>query len=145
MIAQSSTIKFKTVKKYRCDGCQACIFIEPCPACIAKKRLNINIPNQINHAANREKVAETHRRYTAANREKVAEIKRRYYAANREKVAEANRRYRAANREKIAEINRQYRAANREKVAETNRRYYAANREKVADLQKFSRSQLVLI
>ena len=100
MIAQSSTIKFKTVKKYRCDGCQACIFIEPCPACIAKKRLNINIPNQINHAANREKIAEINRRYIAANREKVAEIKRRYYAANREKVA---------------------------------------------DLQKFSRSQLVLI
>jgi hypothetical protein len=33
-----STIEFRDVKPYRCDGCQRLVNVHPCPACEARRQ-----------------------------------------------------------------------------------------------------------
>lgn len=76
----------------------------------------------------REKLAETRRRYYQSRRAEIREKQRRYYQANKEKVAQYQRQYQQANKRKIAESRRKYYRANKEKFAEWSRQYKARKR-----------------
>ncbi|WP_368430663.1 hypothetical protein [uncultured Parasutterella sp.] len=76
----------------------------------------------------REKLAETRRRYYQSRRAEIREKQRRYYQANKEKVAQYQRQYQQANKRKIAESRREYYRANKEKFAEWSRQYKARKR-----------------
>lgn len=76
----------------------------------------------------REKLAETRRRYYQSRRAEIREKQRRYYQANKEKVAQYQRQYHQENKEKIAESRREYYRANKEKFAEWSRQYKARKR-----------------
>lgn len=76
----------------------------------------------------REKLAETRRRYYQSRRAEIREKQRRYYQANKEKVTQYQRQYHQENKEKIAESRREYYRANKEKFAEWSRQYKARKR-----------------
>lgn len=76
----------------------------------------------------REKLAETRRRYYQSRRAEIREKQRRYYQANKEKVAQYQRQYHQENKRKIAESRRKYYRANKEKFAEWSRQYKARKR-----------------
>ena len=76
----------------------------------------------------REKLAETRRRYYQSHRAEIREKQRRYYQANKEQVAQYQRQYQQANQRKIAESRREYYRANKEKFAEWSRQYKARKR-----------------
>lgn len=76
----------------------------------------------------REKLAETRRRYYQSRRAEIREKQRRHYQANKEKVAQYQRQYQQANKRKIAESRREYYRANKEKFAEWSRQYKARKR-----------------
>lgn len=76
----------------------------------------------------REKLAETRRRYYQSRRAEIREKQRRYYQANKEKVAQYQRQYQQENKRKIAESRREYYRANKEKFAEWSRQYKARKR-----------------
>lgn len=76
----------------------------------------------------REKLAETRRRYYQSRRAEIREKQRRYYQANKEKVAQYQRQYHQENKRKIAESRREYYRANKEKFAEWSRQYKARKR-----------------
>lgn len=76
----------------------------------------------------REKLAETRRRYYQSRRAEIREKQRRYYQANKEKVAQYQRQYQQVNKRKIAESRREYYRANKEKFAEWSRQYKARKR-----------------
>lgn len=76
----------------------------------------------------REKLAETRRRYYQSRRAEIREKQRRYYQANKEKVAQYQRQYQQANKRKIAESRHEYYQANKEKFAEWSRQYKARKR-----------------
>lgn len=85
----------------------------------------------------REKLAETRRRYYQSRRAEIREKQRRYYQANKEKVTQYQRQYHQENKEKIAESRREYYRANKEKFAEWSRQYKARKRrEKITQQEE---------
>ena len=63
-----------------------------------------------------------------SQREKLAETRRRYYQSRRAEIREKQRRYYQANKEKVAQYQRQYQQANKRKIAESRSEYYRSNK-----------------
>jgi hypothetical protein len=82
------------------------------------------------HLANREKRAETQRKYNEANRESIAAYKRQWQEENRERLAEYSQQWRKANRKELLAKKRQYGRENREKIAQRKRKAHEENPNK---------------
>tara|TARA_R110000787_G_scaffold52614_1_gene123833 strand:+ start:83 stop:649 length:567 start_codon:yes stop_codon:yes gene_type:complete len=93
-------------------------------------------PSKFRHQEEKDKKAETNKKYRENNREKILEQKRQHYEANKEKILEQNRQYRENNKQIIFERKKKYRENNKEKVAESKRRYNQNNKKKIAERRK---------
>jgi hypothetical protein len=100
-----------------------------------------NVVNKLMLGANKEKIAEHHKKYRQANKEKIAKYDKQRRQENKEKIAEQRKQYRQENKEKIAKYDKQRKQKNKEKIAEHDKQYRQENKEKIAEQRKQYRQE----
>lgn len=87
---------------------------------------------------------ERYQQYNAANREKRAESNRKWNQKNSEKRREQKRQYYLNNLEKAYDYAKQYRDKNRERLREKARLYEISHREQKSEYQRNNRERINL-